>query len=98
MDRIPALADLAPEPGNEPAEADEDWAAYDAAHAQWSDTWGDRLEFDHSPGNPDDDPGWPGAGYGPDGQWTAAEWLLLGRRMAADWRAAFDAMHQPKAA
>lgn len=80
-----------PDPVNETD--DEDWAAYCATAAMWSDTWtGDQLEF-----GPDDtvpDVGWLG-GYGPGGAHSAGEWLLLGERMARNWDEAFAAMHAP---
>lgn len=38
-DRNPALADAAPDQGNEPAELDDDFAAYCATQAMWSQTW-----------------------------------------------------------
>jgi hypothetical protein len=40
MDRWPALADQAPDPGHEPPGFDDDFAVYTAASVQWADTWG----------------------------------------------------------
>ena len=82
MQDVEALADTAPEPGNEPPQADEDHAAYLAAAQMWSETWTPELVGD-----------WPGTGYGPWGRYTPAEWVLLGLRMAADWDQAFRVMH-----
>jgi hypothetical protein len=92
QNRLPAMADMAPDAGHETRQDEDDFAVYTQTCALWADTWAEGdLEF-----GPDDLAGPEGlGGYGPAGAHTAGEWLLLGERMAADWADAFAQMHTP---